>query len=362
MSSLSLLDQLGPLEPGLLQLLTQLLQLSEQPVPLATWRDQVLARYASGPRSTRDRMGQALREAIDLAGPGATTAHLTAELVARFARRAGAAATTNGLLASLRRACGLAADSRQLNASRLKGACWRVKESGSPRARHHSRQEIARVLEALAGGVGSWEGGRLHALGAVYAYTGVRLQEALQIRIANVDLTRGFLFVGEDHTTKTEKSTAPVPCPRVLVQILGKWLPRVGSEFAFPNLGRLKPWTGGTYGKRPTDRLVAAGQAVGVKGFTPLSLRHSLATHYASWWGLSDKQIQQILRHTTPLTQKFYVHPDLINLGELVRDFSFVAAPRSARTPPARPPRDPLLHGRKTRRPPSASGDQVVAR
>jgi integrase len=362
MTILSALDQLGPLEPGLLQLLHQLLQLSEQPVPLALWRDQVLAGYATNPRSTRHRMAQALREALELAGPGATTADLTAELIGRFARRTGAAATTNGLLSALRTACGVASGKRQLNAARLKGAAWRVREAPTTRSRHHSRVEIVRVLDSLAGGARSWEAERLYALGAVYAYTGVRLKEALQIRVANVDLDRGFLFVGEDLIPKTEKSTAPVPCPAVLVKILRGWLPKAESEFAFPNLGRLKPWTGGTYGKRPTDRLVAAGQAVGVNGFTPLSLRHSLATHYAGWWGLSDKQVQQILRHTTALTQKHYVHPDLVNLGELVRDFTFSAQARSARTSAARAPRHPLLNGRKRRRPPAASSDQAAMR
>jgi integrase len=349
----------------LARLLHRLLITAEEPVPLCDWRDQVLAGYADSPRSTRTRMKQALAEAIALAGETSTTAELTAELVGRFAKRKGAPSTTNGLLASLRTACRAAAAKHQLDVGRLEGAPWRVKGDGSSaRARHHPRTAIARVLESLEAASASWHGGRLWALGAVYAYAGLRLREGLRLKVGDVDLDRGFLFVrrnGED--LKTEKSAAPVPCPRALLEVLESWIPRTGSEWLVPKLSRSGPWLGGTYGKRPTDALVAAGKLVGVEGFTPLSLRHSLATHYASYWGLSEKQIQQILRHTSICTQRHYVHPDLINLGELVRDFGFN---------PPRPPRPKSTHrrhgphrffaGRKRRRPPSAIDAQVLGR
>jgi integrase len=324
--------QVQGLEPDLMILLRRLLAQAEQPAPLATWRDQVLALYAHNARSTRDRMAQALREALALAPPGATTAALTAELVARFGRRAGANATTNGLLAALRTACRLAVDWRQVDPARLRGAAWRARQTASAGLpRHHARPEVARVLDHLARQAASWPGHRLHALTAVYAYTGVRLREALRLQIADIDLDRGFLFIRPAGVAlKTVRSAAPVPCPAALVAILAAWVPRIGGGvWAFPNLSRAGPWTGGTYGRRPTDQIVAAGRAVGVERFTPQSLRHSLATHYASFWGLTDRQIQLILRHTTPITQRYYVHPDLMNLAEAVRGFTYSAAARA---------------------------------
>jgi integrase len=220
------------------------------------------------------------------------------------------------------------------------------------RRKHHPRADVVKVLDYLKGRSQTWEGGRLYVLASIYAYTGIRKSEALMLRVEDVDLKRGFLFVlPNGQELKTEGSSAPVPCPRALVAILRGWIGRCGSEWLIPNKGRLKPWKGGRDGKRPTDRMVSAGEAVGVEGFTPLSLRHSLATHFASFWGLSDKQIQMILRHTTVLTQRIYIHPDLINLGELVRDFDFAATPpRVGRKARADSPHS-ILRGRKRRRP-----------
>jgi integrase len=319
-------------------------------VPLGQWREAVLAGCQGRSRSYRDRVGQAVREAVELAGPGATTAALGPELVGRLAARAGAASTTNGLLAALRTACGLARERGWISPQALQGAVWRVRSGPQTRARHHSREAIARVLGSLRTERASWEGGRLYALACSYAYTGLRLREALRLEVADVDLGRGFLFVRPGPDLKTERSAAPVPCPRVLVEVLEEWVPRAGSRWVFPNLGRTGPWTGGTYGKRPTDRLVAAGQTVGVAGFTPLSLRHSLATHYTSYWGLSEKQLQQVLRHTTVLTQRHYVHADLVNLGELVRGFRFDAG----RPRPRRSRRRRVLPRPRRRRPRTA--------
>jgi integrase len=309
-----------------------------RPVGLAEWRETALAACAGRSRSYRDRVGQALAEAVALAGPGASTAALTPELVAKLAARAGAAATTNGLLRALRTACGLAADRGWLVRGSLERAAWRVYQGPQTRARHHPREAVARVLGSLEEGRASWEGGRLHALACCYAYTGLRLREALRLEVGDLDLDRGFVFVRPGKDLKTARSAAPVPCPRALVEVLEGWVGRAGGRWVFPNLGKTGPWGGGTFGKRPTDRLVAAGLAVGVAGFTPLSLRHSLATHYAGYWGLSDKQIQQILRHTTVMTQAHYVHADLANLAELVEGFRF-DSPEPARGRRRRPPR-----------------------
>jgi integrase len=319
-------------------------------VPLGQWQDAVLARCQGRSRSYRDRVGQAVRETLELAGPGATTAALGSDLIARLAARPGAASTTNGLLAAFRTACGLARERGWISTQALDRAVCRVRSGLQTRARHHSRETIARVLGSLRESRGTWEGGRLYALACTYAYTGVRLREGLRLELADLDLERGFLFVRPGADLKTERSAAPVPCPRVLVGVLEEWVPRAGSRWVFPNLGRTGPWTGGTYGKRPTDRLVAAGQAMGVAGFTPLSLRHSLATHYTNYWGLSEKQLQQVLRHTTVLTQRHYVHADLVNLAELVRDFRFDAG----RSRPRRSRRRRVLPGPRRRRPRTA--------
>ena len=78
--------------------------------------------------------------------------------------------------------------------------------------------------------------------------------------------------------------------------------------------------------------LRAAGQACGVGGLTPHSLRHSLATHLAGWWGLSDRQVMMVLRHAPqtkafrPVATERYLHPDLVNLVGMVKGFDFTGA------------------------------------
>jgi integrase len=301
------------------------------PVPLGRWRDEVVAEYRSRARTTRTRMGQALGEALALAGQGATTEALTPALVARFAARPGRAATTNGLLSSLRAACNLAGVKGWISPSALQGASWTVRDPDPPRARHHGRAAIARVLGTLRAGSDTWEGGRLFALAAILSYCGLRKTEALRLRVEDVDLGRGFLFVRPNgRELKTAASAAPVPCPAALVEVLRDWLPRCGSEWVVPNLNRRGPWTGGAHGRRAADRLRAAGEEAGVVAFTPHSLRHSLATHLAGHWRLGSKQIQMVLRHSNRWTQATYIHPDLVNLRAMVRGFDFADRPRRA--------------------------------
>lgn len=311
--------------PTSISQLLELLAVAEHPIPLEQWRNHVLAHYKSHARSTRLRMRQALREAIGLAGPDATTTALTTELVDRFALREGRAATTNGLLSALRAACRIAARKKWVSRTRLEDAKWRVPED-APRIKHHSRAAIARVLAALKGDTGSWAGHRLYALACVLAYTGLRKMEALRLRVEDVDLVRGFVHVRPNGSAlKTAASEAPVPLCRALVSVLRAWLPSCGSDWVFPTKSRRGPWTGGSTGRRACDRLKAAGQACGVEGFTPHSLRHSLATHLATHWRLGAKQIRMMLRHSNDRTQLRYIHPELEDLRAMVVDFDFGA-------------------------------------
>jgi integrase len=325
--------------------LNSLIGPAPDPVPLRRWRDRVAEEYKTRARTTRTRMGQALRELLELAtkdDPDATTAAVTSELITKLSRREGRAATTNGLLSSLHAACTLAAQWGYLSPDSLDGATWTVAPD-APRRRHHPRGDVARVLDHLRGRIGTWEGHRLYALAVLIAYTGVRKMEALRAKIGDVDLRRGFFFVRPNGgELKTPRSEAPVPLPAVAIAALGAWIALLGpgEEWLFPGKKRRGPWVGGMHGRRAADQLVAAGLAVGVKGFTPQSLRHSLATHLHGYWGLSRGQVKLVLRHTDEATTgAHYIHPDLANLRKLVHRFDFIASPRR----PARRHRRRLL-------------------
>ena len=119
------------------------------------------------------------------------------------------------------------------------------------RTRHHARTEVARLLELLAAERADWIGGRLHALAATVALTGLRRDEALRLRVEDVHLAEGYLAVrGHGRRLKTRASAQPVPLPDQLVAVLADWLPRTGSEWVFPGVRRQGPWTGGAIGSR----------------------------------------------------------------------------------------------------------------
>ena len=194
------------------------------------------------------------------------------------------------------------------------------------RRRHHSLAQIGCVLGHLRDrSAGSWEGGRLFALASLVAYTGVRAQEAQFAEVSDFDLADGFFRVEPKaaHRLKTDSSERDVPIPPPLASVLAAWLPRARSTWAFPGVKRLGPWTSGMVGSRPVDRLQGAGLAVGVRGFTFLSLRHSYITHGSGPWGLGSIQIQQIAGHSIEDTQRHYLGRDRTNLRAAVAMVSF---------------------------------------
>jgi integrase len=194
------------------------------------------------------------------------------------------------------------------------------------RRRHHSLVEVGCVLGYLRDrSTLSWEDGRLFALASLAAYTGVRALEAQFAEVKDFDLESGFFHVEPkpNHPLKTESSERDVPIPPPLATILGEWLPRARSTWAFPGVKRRGPWSGGMCGSRPVDRLQAAGLAVGVRGFTFLSLRHSFITHGSGPWGLGSIQIQQIAGHSLEDTQRHYLGRDRTNLRDAVATISF---------------------------------------
>jgi site-specific recombinase XerD len=61
---------------------------------------------------------------------------------------------------------------------------------------------------------------------------------------------------------------------------------------------------------------------------TPHSLRHSLATELAVRQGLSPRQLQLVLRHSSVTTQRLYVHAEPEILADLLAGFDYSACQR----------------------------------
>jgi len=297
-------------------------------VTLAQWREEVLALYEPPLRAPltfaamRTMLGHMETIGVE------TTADLKPVVVARYIKLLEANGcngnTIRGRLAYLSAACSYALFAGYLESSPFKfrgPAAW-VRKVPKLRTKPHSIDTIAKVLTHLRDNAGTWKGGRLYTLACLYAYCGLRRNEALRLKVEDVDLVARIVTIDARTRLKTEASAAPVPIPPALAIVLEDWIGRVGSEWLIPGNKLRGPWLGGMLGDRAGEHLKRAAMGIGVNGFTPLSLRHSLATH-AEIFGLSAMMLRRVLRHSTEFTSGHYRHADLTNMSRAVDAIDF---------------------------------------
>jgi integrase len=167
-----------------------------------------------------------------------------------------------------------------------------------------------------------WYAHRRRALVWLLASTGLRATEALTAR--SEDFDGEILEVTSAwKRTKTTKSRQPVPVIEPASTRMIEWMRIRGeSEWIFPASTKDTPWLQGSRGYKPLDQLKALGERSGVIGVTLQSFRHTFAT-MSELWGLSETQIQRILRHTTTLTQRHYRHADRQILKSIAEHITF---------------------------------------
>lgn len=197
--------------------------------------------------------------------------------------------------------------------------------------RHHSTADVGRVLQLASDEAAGcdWKCCRREALVYTYAYAALRKNEALYLQRPDVDLKRSVFHIRPraGRKLKTKASAADVPIAPPLMAVLPRWLERSRSAlWVFPGATKVGPWDGGPPGHKPLCEIKALGRRAGVDGLTILSFRHSFATH-AAVWGLSDKMVQAILRHTTTRTQRCYTHADLEDMLAAVRTVNYPPPP-----------------------------------
>lgn len=252
---------------------------------------------------------------------------LTPPAIARFATKAlegRSPNTVRGLLSYLRAACSYAVACGYLARSPFDARRVWVRPERTARRRFHSIQEIHRLLSFLEIKGSDWEDRRLHALVATVAYTGIRRTEALHLEWADIDFDRKLVhIVAHKNRLKTTDSAAILPIPESLASILSAWRKLEPSRWVFPNSRHTGPWESGSRRSKAINQIRDAGLACGIEGVCFLSLRHSYATHAEATWGLSELQLQRLLRHTNSKTQLAYRHAEIEGLRAAVSGVSY---------------------------------------
>jgi integrase len=276
-------------------------------------------------------MTQALGELVEVMGPSATTADLTTEAISLWKAAMcplRAYGTTVGLLSYLRAACSYAADEGWMDrVPRWKRL--RPKRIMPPAIGPHlSLIESAALLGHLASRSrsGEWACRRLESAAAIALYCGLRRDELLFLRIRDVDLEAGIISIVpvDARDLKTAASAQPVGIPPELSPILRSFIPDTGPDWMHPGLKRESAWHGGRPGHRPVDDLRRAAAAAGIPHADWQTLRRTWATHAEQRWGLTDPQIQRVLRHTSPLTSRLhYRAADVANLRDIASRVSY---------------------------------------
>jgi integrase len=334
------------------------MEIRYQPIPWTVFVAEVQERYYN-PKRRAIATWRQMKRCIDLvsalttAGPDGepvpmvrTTADLTHGTVSHFFETrppAWSPQTALGMLRCIRRLSTIAIQSRYLAVSPFAAmpvGSW-IRASRPQGKRHLDRREIRAILDVLEKDVetltgwSQWKARRLQFLVAIVVYCGLRIMEAARLQVDDIDLEARMIHVRPhgDHWLKTWGSEAPVPMPPALVPIVEEWLrhrldaPRgfkMPSEvpFAVPGCGRKAPWTGGSLGDKPLDRLQDIARRAGVEHATFHALRRSLATHLRHF-GVSAGMASKILRHSIAVDEAFYHGADNDNLREAVKDVRF---------------------------------------
>lgn len=311
------------------------------------WQRDLAAYYAApnyrpATRLKHQHAARALASYGEAATPGDVDALTIAKLCQGLAAKGDRPATINSVLRCVRAQVRLLLDRGIVERDPFAVRKFRVPEDEDDYENppHLTLSELRGVLARAdveanpAAGKAAW-GGRVwrarrrRALAYLLAYTGVRRGEALRLRVEAVHATppvgdRLFAalpdcvgIVDIRGQTKTRASRQPVPLVEPARGVVLDWIGELAgrSPYVFPQARNpAKPWSNGAVGYRPTDDLRGLGERAGVRGVTPLALRHSWATHAETAWGLSELQIQRNLRHSNARTQRGYRHADLANI------------------------------------------------
>lgn len=152
-------------------------------------------------------------------------------------------------------------------------------------------------------------------------YTGMRLNELVNLIWRNVNLNTRIITVGDEEFTTKGRNQRYIPiCDEALTSILNqreneKIIP-IGSNYVFCKPNGEK-YTGDYFSKAFKKALRAAGED---KSIHFHSLRHSFASNLAQK-GVSLYTIKELLGHSSISTTEIYSHLNMDSLKEAIRTF-----------------------------------------
>lgn len=166
-----------------------------------------------------------------------------------------------------------------------------------------AREEVTRILDSVS------TSHNFAFLSTVYS-CGLRLQEALNLAVGDIDSSRGMIHV---HRGKGAKDRY-VPLPRTTLAILrSHWKTHRNPNLIFPSLGR--SGKNGTTATEPMGKATVQGAfrsakrkaGIAKQGVSVHTLRHSYATHLLEA-GVNLRVIQRYLGHASIETTLVYLH------------------------------------------------------
>jgi integrase len=102
---------------------------------------------------------------------------------------------------------------------------------------------VKALLDYLAPCAVTWEGYRLLSAVATIVWTGLLRDEALRLRVEDVDLETGRIRVRRREKMRRTRLPSVVLIPDELRPILAGWIPLTRSNLVFPGNWRMGPWS-----------------------------------------------------------------------------------------------------------------------
>ncbi|BAB59407.1 integrase / recombinase [Thermoplasma volcanium GSS1] len=177
-----------------------------------------------------------------------------------------------------------------------------------------NEEEASRLLSASKKSV------KYSAVISVLAYTGIRVGELCNLRIGDVDMQEGIIYVKSGKGDKDRIVVMPNECVSALKEYLN-WRISVETPHDFLFISNKKS----RYDPSTVERMVKRlSQEAGInKRVTPHVLRHTFATSVLRNGG-DIRFIQQILGHSSVATTQIYTHLD----DNALKDMYFKHRPR----------------------------------